>query len=77
MRKPNPQLYYSLLCRHPDRPNFWTPEFGDYDMSVVKSEHDDYRDKGYKVKDLKIIVTTDEQSSIMAAVAALNLLQEE
>jgi hypothetical protein len=50
----------------------WSPEFGDYDRRIVEGELDDYRDRGWKAKELKIIETGDTQAEIDAAVRDLN-----
>ncbi|PBB68286.1 hypothetical protein CK228_13545 [Mesorhizobium sp. WSM4312] len=52
--------------------NPWAIAFGDYDLDTVKAERDEYRDKGWKAKELKIITTTDQQADIDAAVFELN-----
>jgi hypothetical protein len=69
--------YFTLVSRNPiavlNGIAPWVIEFGDYDRETVQSELDYYRDHGYKSANLKIIRTTDSrQSSINAAVAALN-----
>jgi hypothetical protein len=66
-----PRTYYSLLSRAPDDTK-WSIEFGDYKRSVVKQERDDMKDGHYCDHAFKIIETTDEQSSIDAAVFNLN-----
>lgn len=65
--------YYTLLLREP-RDAGWSPQFGDYDRSVVAQEGDDMRDSGSWVKGskLKIICTGDKGSDIETAVASLN-----
>ncbi|CAM5598966.1 hypothetical protein MAUB1S_10129 [Mycolicibacterium aubagnense] len=68
-RPKKPRVYYSLLTREDGQ---WAPQFGDYDLDTVKFERDDYRDRGHKAKDLKIITTTDEQADINRAVFELN-----
>jgi translation initiation factor IF-2 len=63
--------YYSLISREDD--NRWYIQFGDYERNVVKDELNDYVDSmRYKKKDLKIIVSADDQDSINAAVSSLN-----
>lgn len=62
--------YYTLLSRNDD--NQWVIEFGDYSKENVQSELNDYRDQGYKKKNLKIISTGTTQNAINEAVAKLN-----
>lgn len=61
--------YYSLMVFEN---GFWTQQFGDYDKETVIYERDDYLDHYYRRKDLKIVVTSDEQKDIEAAVDDLN-----
>ncbi|MNZ81401.1 hypothetical protein D3C78_1000650 [compost metagenome] len=65
------KAYYSLLSREDDA-SPWTIEFGDYDKECVESEKEEYRDKGVKATNLKIIRTDDSQAAINAKVAQLN-----
>jgi len=62
--------YYTLVVRDADNPLYWSPEFGDYDKSVVEDERIAMMDDPF-VK-VRIIRTMDDQASIDAAVAALN-----
>jgi len=64
--------YYTLLERQPRE--HWTPQFGDYNRSVVADEGDDMRNSGSHVAGTKykIICTYDNQESINAKVAELN-----
>jgi hypothetical protein len=70
--------YFTLVSRDPiaelnGLPNQWVIEFGDYERETVEYERDDYRDRGYRTADLKIIRTADaRQTTINAAVAQLN-----
>lgn len=51
----------------------WGIAFGDYDLDTVKAERDDFRDHGWKARELRIITTrTARQSEIDAAIAKLN-----
>lgn len=66
--------YYTLVIRED---GIWSPQFGDYDKSVVTQEAiDSYsRDcdgKRIPVKDRKVLTTGPRQADINAAVAALN-----
>ena len=61
--------YYSLMVYEN---GFWSQQFGDYDKKTVEYERQDYLDHGYKSKDIKIVVTDEEQTAIEAAVDALN-----
>jgi hypothetical protein len=69
-----PRTYYTLVAHEGDHiaDNPWGIAFGDYDLETVKAERDEYRDKGWKAKELKIITTTDQQTDIDAAVRSLN-----
>lgn len=62
--------YYTLVVRDADSPLYWSPEFGDYDKSVVEEERIAMMADPF-VK-ARIIRTMDDQASIDAAVAALN-----
>lgn len=71
----NAKKQYHLLLtfdKHVDL-NKWCIDFGSYDKSDVTCERDDYKDRGYKAKDLKILtVDGDTQEEIDAAVAKFN-----
>ncbi|HKD77295.1 MAG TPA: hypothetical protein VKB76_17455 [Ktedonobacterales bacterium] len=69
--------YFTLLAKEPHKK--WQPQFGDYDRECVEDELADYRDhvgdgdtwpKGTK---FSIIGTNDDQASIDACVAKLNI----
>jgi hypothetical protein len=62
--------YFTLAVRNLCD-NKWSPEFGDYSRSVVKSELEDFR-RNYSASRLKILATTDNQEDITAAIVALN-----
>lgn len=67
--------YYTLVLNEGDHiaDAPWGIAFGDKDKEVVEAERDDYLDRGFKRKELKIIKTaTSRQKEIDAAVAALN-----
>lgn len=66
------RLYFTLVTIDGSPGCRWAPEFGDYDCTTVEDERDDYLDKGWKRRELKIITTGDTQADIDAAVAALN-----
>jgi hypothetical protein len=64
--------YYTLIAKEPN--GRWSPEFGDFERSVVAQEGDDllyagWFDKGTK---LKVIVTGPAQKEIDAAIAEIN-----
>jgi hypothetical protein len=62
--------YFTLLVNDN---GLWAPQFGDYDRQVVEDEmRDEYLDKGYRAKRLKIIATADDQASIDARVKEIN-----
>lgn len=61
--------YHTLAVREDGR---WAPQFGDYDRETVDSEREEYRDKGHKARDLRIITTGDTQAAINAGIANLN-----
>ena len=65
-----PRPYYTLVIRDAQDPLWWTPEFGDYDKSVVEDERVAMMANPF-VK-TRIVRTTDDQASIDAAIAALN-----
>lgn len=48
----NAPFYYTLIVREDGQ---WIPEFGDFDKAIVRSELQDYRDRGTRAGDLKII----------------------
>lgn len=50
----------------------WSPQFGDYDIETVKAERDDYREQGYKARELRIITTDDSSSAIRDAIIRVN-----
>lgn len=50
----------------------WSPQFGDYDIETVKAERDDYREQGYKARELRIITTASTQTAIRDAVRTIN-----
>jgi len=61
--------YYTLVVRHPWGDNddglmSWGPEFGDWDLSEVKSFLQSCLDDGIHRTDLKIICTDGNQKSI-------------
>ena len=74
MSKRKPRPYYTLVVHEGDHvaDSPWGIAFGDYDLETVKAERDDYRDRGWKAKELKIITTTDQQADIDRAVFELN-----
>lgn len=62
--------YYTLAVFEGGR---WSPAFGDYDRSGVKSEMDDYKDSGtYKKMHMQIVTSGATKKEIDAAIAALN-----
>jgi hypothetical protein len=68
------RAYFTLAIRESGR---WTPQFGDYDRSVVKQEErDSYRfdchGKAIRASDRKIIKSDPDCDAIDAAIAALN-----
>ena len=69
--------YFSLIVKEPGAQ--WSPQFGDYDRDVVQDELQDYKEhvgdgcqwpKGTK---FSIIGTKDDQASISACIAKLNI----
>ena len=64
--------YFTLCILDGDK---WYPDFGDYELEVVAQELDDRLDSDDSLKrsDTRIVTSTDEQGSIEAAVAALNV----
>lgn len=69
---PSSSKYYTLVTR--DAEGVWSPQFGDYDRTVVKEELDYYKSSyGYKRDDIKILQTnTAYQKDISAAIESLN-----
>lgn len=60
--------YHVLMVRQDG--SWHGPEFGDYSKAAVKEERSDYRDRGYRGKDLHILtVDGDTQAEIIEAVA--------
>lgn len=63
--------YFTLATREDD--GLWYAQFGDYDRDVVKQELDDYADGGsYRRKDMRVVVTGDDQASVERGVRRLN-----
>jgi hypothetical protein len=69
--------YFTLIAKEPDAK--WSPQFGDYDREVVNEEMRDYKEHvgdgcqwspGTK---FSIIGTADDQASIEACIAKLNI----
>lgn len=57
--------------------NPWGVAFGDYDKETVKSERDDYRNNGWKARELKIIkCSSAKQATVDAEIAKLNTAAE-
>ncbi len=67
-----PRKYHTLLVRDGSPGCPWSPEFGDYSRAVVKAEWHDYRDGGYRMSELKIITTNDDQGAIEHEVREIN-----
>jgi len=71
-----PKRYFTLIAREPD--GQWSPQFGDYDRETVNTEKADYVDHigttWPKGTQFKVIASGDDQTSINAAIAALNSL---
>ena len=66
--------YHTLVVQVGTR---WGIAFGDHDRETVEFEREDYRDRGWRARWIKIITTkTSRQSEIDAAVAALNAKQK-
>lgn len=64
--------YHTLLVRERGSNNKWSPEFGDYDLAVVKQEMADQKYSDYaRIYEFKIITTSDQQRDIISAAAAL------
>ena len=61
--------YYVLFVQLED--GTWSPEFGDYDRATVEYEKADFRDHGWKTKQLKIVVTDGSQPAIDQAAKQL------
>lgn len=61
---------YYTLCTLDQDTGTWHPQFGDYDLEVVKDEYDSYQDQGEEF--LLILKTADDQASINARLASLN-----
>jgi hypothetical protein len=67
-----PRPYYTLVVIDGSPGCPWSPEFGDRDKAVVQQELEDWIDRGWKRRELKIITTGGTEAEIMAAVAKLN-----
>jgi hypothetical protein len=61
--------YYTLVIRHKGR---WAPQFGSYVYGECLSERDACLDHGEKLKNMKIITTSPEQTAIDLRVKELN-----
>jgi hypothetical protein len=64
--------YYTLAIRED---GVWTPQFGDYNRSVVEEERSyvvGHPSGEVKKKDTKVICSGSSQASINAAIAKLN-----
>lgn len=72
-RKPRPYFILAMMDGTPtDTP--WAMHFGDYDREPVEFEMQEFRDKGWKKSELKLIkLPTDTQAAIDAAIAKLNV----
>jgi len=69
MNTPKARKYFTLAVREDGR---WGPDFGDYDVMVVRQELMNRRDSGTKGKDLFIVSTGETQAEIDVAIAKLN-----
>lgn len=69
------RTYFWLLSR--DGLGDWTIEFGAKDKQDVVFERDDYRDHGWKAKDLHIHEGPPSDKYIRGYVAKLNALNKE
>jgi hypothetical protein len=70
-----PRPYFWLIAFEGDHisDNPWGIAFGDYDKATVDAEREDYRDRGYKARELKVArAETDTQAAGDALVDALN-----
>lgn len=67
------KTYYTLAIQW-NKGDIFSPEFGDYDLECVNDEREDYLNSWHdlKAKQLKIIKTDGNQSSIDEAIAKLN-----
>jgi hypothetical protein len=64
--------YYTLAVWPKAEGQQWSPQFGDYDRTVVKQELDDTRKDWPRGSKFQIIETTDTQESINAGIDRLN-----
>ncbi|WP_296084142.1 hypothetical protein [uncultured Agrobacterium sp.] len=69
-----PRTYYTLLMKDgTPSDKAWEIAFGDYDRETVVAELQDYRDHGWKLKELKIVTTKGHgMDAINAVLAKLN-----
>lgn len=68
--------YHVLMVRSDG--HWHGPEFGDYVKRDVEDEKQDYRDRGYRAKDLHVLtVEGDTQAEIFEAVAEFKQKQGE
>lgn len=69
------RTYYTLITRDWDNEagemGPWSPQFGDYDRETVQDEREEYLNE-YSSRDVKIIMSKDDQASINARVAKEN-----
>ncbi len=62
--------YYTLVTRDGD--GLWSPQFGDFALSVVQDELSDYREHGHRRCNMRILCTGATQAEIDAGVDQLN-----
>jgi len=63
--------YHTLAVRDAED-HVWSPQFGDYDRSVVAQELVDTKDQWPRGTRFQIITTGDKQRDLDEAIAALN-----
>jgi hypothetical protein len=72
-RDPVRRRPYWVLLERPAEGARWTIQFGDFEKDVAASELREYRDKGVRAGNLKLILCADSrQATIDADVARLN-----
>lgn len=68
-----PYFILAVLNGEPGEQRRWAIDYGSYDRRDVVFELEDYREHGWKRRDLRILkIPTDTQAAVDAAIAELN-----
>jgi len=66
------RIYYTLAVKPKTEGQQWSPQFGDYDRTVVAQELEDTKDDSPNGSKFKIVNSDGKQAAINAAIDALN-----